>query len=159
MKYKVYEKSTGKIYVPSGFDETFVVQPSGIVGKFNGRTYDTVTDDVIIMPLLGKLGEMVYDVIFGKDYGLEIFEYDVLAYKFYDAYEDIEKDMYGVARCINGKTYLTKFSKKYKGKTVHADDYSFKLLIGDEKISQIRPIGSLFEKRIWKQLNIAGVKI
>lgn len=62
IKYKVFHN--GKMYQSDEFDETWVIQMNGTLGKFNGSTYDTVTDAKILLST-GLKDKNGVDIYFG----------------------------------------------------------------------------------------------
>jgi uncharacterized phage protein (TIGR01671 family) len=64
IKFRAWDKVDKKMFYPKGFDETMVIQLSGVLGQFNGKTYDTVTDYFILMQFTGlkdKNGKEIYE--------------------------------------------------------------------------------------------------
>ncbi len=49
IKFRIWDAPNLGMYEVDGFDQRFVIQLGGIVGMFNGKTYDTVTDQCVLM--------------------------------------------------------------------------------------------------------------
>lgn len=75
IKFRAWDKLQKKMIDPEIFSEEIAIQLGGVVGKFNGKTYDTVTDEFELMQFTGmkdKNGNEIYegDIIFCELSGL-----------------------------------------------------------------------------------------
>jgi len=64
VKFRIWDKIEKKMYYPQDFDEKWVIQLGGTVGKFNGKTYNTYTDECVVMLYVGgrdKNGREIYE--------------------------------------------------------------------------------------------------
>lgn len=72
LKFRAWDKLQKKMINPVPFSEQIAIQLGGVVGLFNGKTYDTVNDEFELMQFTGIIdikGKEIYegDIVSGND--------------------------------------------------------------------------------------------
>lgn len=119
IKFRIWDAPNLWMYEVDGFDQRFVIQLGGIVGRFNGKTYDTVTDSCVLMQFTGLTDKN----------GKEIYEGDIVC---------VRNNQNGFFQVVFVNAYVGGWVLKH-------DDDHYLLSLGARKQDEIEVIGNIHE--------------